>query len=218
MVENKQYWEHLISEGLRFLQEQDNDAAAAVLQKADFDVEHSFHDSWRWGTDYWALIFYLKQSDYWDLGEEKDQVEKDIMSALVPFQKESRDLLSTVTIRPIAEEDNDWKAVLPFQKAVENAERFISKGRYDAAFDRIRIAFSDYIKHILTEHDVDFGDRDKTILKSAGDIFDAIDGSGNDDTAAYPAGQRIEKRDAQLAVSLANSIVDYIEDVEKELS
>ena len=57
MTDNKQYWDQLISKGLRFLQDQSNDSAAAVLKKATFDVEHRYHDSWRWGTDYWDLIF-----------------------------------------------------------------------------------------------------------------------------------------------------------------
>ena len=52
MAEKNQYWNQLISKGLNYLQEQNNDAAAAVLKKASFDVEHSYHDSWRWGTDY----------------------------------------------------------------------------------------------------------------------------------------------------------------------
>ena len=98
MAENNQYWNQLISKGLRFLQEQNNDVAAAVLKKAAFEVEHTYHDSWRWGTDYWALILYLNSKDYMALGDKKDQVERDIMSALVPFQKGSRDLLSTVSI------------------------------------------------------------------------------------------------------------------------
>ena len=98
MTDNKQYWEQLISKGLRFLKDQSNDAAAAVLKKAAFEVEHTYHDSWRWGTDYWALILYLNSKDYMALGDKKDQVERDIMSALVPFQKGSRDLLSTVSI------------------------------------------------------------------------------------------------------------------------
>ena len=52
MKEKTQYWNQLISKGIRLLQEQNTDAAAAVLEKATFDVEHSYHDSWRWGTDY----------------------------------------------------------------------------------------------------------------------------------------------------------------------
>ena len=244
MAENIQYWNQLISKGLRFLQEQNNEAAAAVLKKADFDVEHTYHDSWRWGTDYWELVFYLKHRDFMALGEKKEQVERDIMSALVTFQKGSGDLLSTVSIRPLAEQDIDWKDVLPFQKAAEYAELFIREGSYDHALDRIHTAFCDYIKHILTEHGVLFetdesvyalltklhgyyslhirtsytGDRIRTILLSTGELMDTINESKNNTTAAHPDGQLIEKREAQLAVDLINSIVDYIDDIEKELS
>lgn len=155
MAEDNQYWKQLISQGVRFLQEQNNEAAATVLKKASFEVEHTYHDSWRWGTDYWALVLYLKYIDYMALGK-KEQVERDIMSALVPFQKESRDLLSTVSIRPLIEQNMYWKDTLSFQKAAEDAELFINEGSYDLAFDRINMAFSDYIKHILAEHDVPF--------------------------------------------------------------
>ena len=120
MTDNKQYWDQLISKGLRFLQDQSNDAAAAVLKKATFDVEHRYHDSWRWGTDYWDLILHLKYRDYMALGDNKEQAEKDIMSALVTFEKGSRDLLSTVSIRPLVEENMDWTEALPLQKAAED--------------------------------------------------------------------------------------------------
>lgn len=211
MAENNQYWNQMISKGLRLLQEQNNDAAAAVLKKASFEVEHTYHDSWRWGTDYWALILYLKNSDYMALGEKKEQVEKDIMSALVPFQKGSRDLLSTVSIRQSAEQEIDGEDVLPFKKAAEAAELFIRGGSYDAAFDCIQIAFTDYCAH---NQPADAGDITKTILQSAGDIISSINELKNSNTAAHSDGQRIGKREAQLAINLANSIVDYIEDVE----
>ena len=48
--------------------------------------------------------------------------------------------------------------------------------------------------------------------------MDTINESKNNATAANPDGQLIEKREAQLAVDLINSIVDYIDDIEKELS
>lgn len=244
MAENNQYWNQLISKGLRHLQEHNNDAAAAVLKKATFDLEHTYHDSWRWGTDYWELVLYLKRGDYTALGDRKEQAERDIMSALVTFQKGSRDLLSTVSIRPLAEQNIEWKDVLPFQKAAEEAELFMREGSYDDAFDRIHTAFSDYIRHILAEHDVHFdadesmcalmtklheyyssriqppdaGARIKTLLLGTGEFMDAVNGSGNSITAAYPDGQQIEKREAQLAISLVSSVVEYIDDVEKELS
>ena len=84
------------------------------------------------------------------LGEKKEQVERDIMSALVKFQKGSKDLLSTVSIRQLAEQDLEREEDLAFRKAVEDADLFIREGSYDHAFDRIHTAFSDYIKHILT--------------------------------------------------------------------
>ena len=244
MTEKNQYWNQLIPKGVRHLQEHNNDAAAAVLKKATFDVEHTYHDSWRWGTDYWELVLYLKRGDYTALGDRKEQAERDIMSALVTFQKGSRDLLSTVSIRPLAEQNIEWKDVLPFQKAAEDAELFISEGSYDHAFDRIHTAFSDYIKHILTEHDVlfeteesayalltklhgyycshihlpDAGDRIRTILLCSGELIDTINELRKNTSAAHTDGQLIEKREAQLAVNLIRSIVDYIDDIEKELS
>ena len=243
MAENNQYWKKLISQGISFLKEQNNDSAAAILKKAAFEVEHTYHDSWRWGTDYWELVLYLKYSDYMALGDKKDQIEREIMSALVPFQKGSKDLLSTVSIRPLAEQSIEWKDTFPFQKAAEDAELFISEGSYDNAFDRVYTAFSDYIKHILAEHDVlfeaeesvyallaklsgyycshillsDAGDKIKSILLNTGEIVDTINEMRNNTAAVHPDGQKIEKRGAQLAVGLINSIVEYIDDVEKSL-
>ena len=207
MTDNKQYWDQLISKGLRFLQDQNNDAAAAVLKKATFDVEHRYHDSWRWGTDYWDLILYLKYRDYMALRDNKEQAEKDIMSALVTFEKGSRDILSTVSIRPQVEQDMDWTEALPLQKAAEDAELFIREGRYDDAYDRIYTAFSDYMKYIQQN---DVGDRTKAIIISIGGILDTINEARNDTSAAHPDGQRVEKREAQLAVGLINSIAEYV--------
>ena len=178
------------------------------------------------------------------LGEKKEQVERDIMSALVKLQKGSKDLLSTVSIRQLAEQDLEREEDLAFRKAVEDADLFIREGSYDHAFDRIHTAFSDYIKHILTEHDVHFetdksvyalltklqgyydshiqpsevGDRIKNILLSTGELMDTINELRNSIAAVHPDGQLIKKREAQLAMGMADSVVDYIEDIEKELS
>ena len=90
MTENNQYWNQLISDGIRSLLEQKNDVAAAVLKNADFDVEHTYHDSWRWGTDYWELVLNLKNKDYMALGDRKDQVERDGLEGCDPFSEGSR--------------------------------------------------------------------------------------------------------------------------------
>ena len=97
-----------------------------------------------------------------------------------------------------------------------------------------------HIRPILTEHNVHFEtdesvyalltklhgyycshippadtvDRIKPLLLSTGEVMDTINESRNSITLAHPDGQLIEKREAQLAIGLANSIVDYIEDIE----
>lgn len=160
------------------------------------------------------MVLYLKYSDYMALGDKKDQTEREVMSALVPFQKGSRDLLSTVSIRQSAEQEMDEEEVLPFKKAAEAAELFICVGSYDAAFDCIQIAFSDYSSHIQPAN---AGDISKTALHSVGDIISSINEMKNSNTAVHPDGQKLEKREAQLALGLINSVVEYIENVEKEL-
>ena len=157
MAENNQYWKQLIYNGVRYLQEQSNDTAAAILKKATFDVEHTYHDSWRWGTDYWELVLHLKHSDYAALGDRKEQVERDIMSALVTLQKGSRDLLSTVTIRPAIVQDLDWKGdnMLTFRYATEDDCALIlhfikSLAEYEKMSDQV-VATEELLKEWIFE-------------------------------------------------------------------
>ena len=56
----------------------------------------------------------------------------------------------------------------------------------------------------------DVGDRTKAILLSTGGILDAINEARNDNTAANTDGQLVEKREAQLAVGLINTIAEYV--------
>ena len=48
--------------------------------------------------------------------------------------------------------------------------------------------------------------------------MDTINELRNSIAAVHPDGQLIKKREAQLAMGMADSVVDYIEDIEKELS
>lgn len=157
MAENKQYWNQLIYNGVRYLQEQNNDTAAAVLKQATFDVEHTYHDSWRWGTDYWELVLYLNRGDYTALGDRKDQIERDIMSALVTLQKGSRDLLSTVSIRTAIVQDIDWKEdnMLTFRYATEDDCALIlhfinALAEYEKMSDQV-VATEDLLKEWIFE-------------------------------------------------------------------
>ena len=54
----------------------------------------------------------------------------------------------------------------------------------------------------------------KTILRSAGGMINAVNELRNNNTIAHPNGQLIQRREAQLVIRLVNVVVDYIEDVE----
>lgn len=356
MSDYNQYWKRLVSTGLRFLQEQGNADAVAVIKNASLDVDFNNHDNWNGGIDYWDLVFRLKYQDYKVLGDKKDVIEGEIQEVLGQFHTDGRDRLANVIIQPALEQYIDWNAVLPktkdstinliqeeqkmlidiatgglsfkeegveetyqkrhqmildiadragfdypvtantlvewwgevkgmqhysdrreyisqmfsplinmlresednrstvsfqqiagrsgiVQKAVEDAELFIREGKYDSAVDRVHTAFHGYLRQLLTEHGeafgpedglpalysklhcyysiaiipTDVGDRVKTILRSAGGMINAINELRNNNTIAHPNGRLIQAREAQLVIRLVNAVVDYIEDVEKQI-
>lgn len=116
MSDYNQYWKRLVSIGLRFLQEQGNADAVAVIKNATLDSDIVNHDNWDGGIDFWELIFQLKYKDFTTLGEKKDTVESDILTALEKFHTDERDRLVSVQIQPVIDQYIDWNAVLPKTK------------------------------------------------------------------------------------------------------
>ena len=110
------YWKRLVSTGLRFLQEQGNIDAVAVIKNATLDVDFNNHDNWNGGIDYWDLVFHLKYRDYTALAGKKDKIEGDILTALDQFHTDGRDRLANVLIQPMIEQYIDWNAILPATK------------------------------------------------------------------------------------------------------
>ena len=92
MSEYNQYWKKLVSIGLRFLQEQGNTDAVAVIKNATLDVDLNNHDNWNGGIDYWDLIFHLKYRDYIAIACKKDKIEEDILTALEKFHMNGSEL------------------------------------------------------------------------------------------------------------------------------
>jgi len=357
MTDIDPYWKRLVSTGLRFLQEQGNADATAVIKNATLGVDFNNHDNWDGGIDYWDLVFHLKYRDYNIIADKKDRIEGEIQTVLDQFHTDGRNRLANVMIQPMIEQYIDWNAILPatkestisliqeeqkmlsdvatgklsfkedgvedvyqerhaqilfiaakagfdypvtantlvdwwgevrilssyaerreyisqkfspllktlresedngtdvnfqqiatrsgtVQKAVEDAEVFIREGRYDSAVDRVHTAFHGYLRQLLTEHGVtyeaddglpalfaklhgyyggsiqpaDVADRLKTILRSAGGMINAVNELRNNNTIAHPNGQLIQKREAQLVIRLVNAVVDYIEEVENNLT
>lgn len=111
-----QYWKRLVSNGLRYLQEQGNTDGVAVLRNAVLNFDIVDHDNWNGGVDFWELVFQLKYKDFTALGDKKDAVESDIFTALDRFHTDERDRLANVVIQPMIEQYIDWNAVLPMTK------------------------------------------------------------------------------------------------------
>ncbi len=110
------YWKRLVSTGLRFLQEQGNADAVAVIKNATLSVDFNNHDNWNGGIDYWDLVFHLKYRDFISLGDKKDKIEGDILEVLDRFHADGRDRLANVLIQPMIEQYIDWNSVLPTTK------------------------------------------------------------------------------------------------------
>lgn len=116
MTDTNPYWKRLVSTGLRFLQEQGKTDAVAVIKNATLDVDFNNHDNWDGGIDYWDLVFHLKYKDFTALGDKKDTVEGEILSALERFHTDGADRLANVIIQPMIEQYIDWNAILPATK------------------------------------------------------------------------------------------------------
>ena len=61
----------------------------------------------------------------------------------------------------------------------------------------------------------DVAKRVKTILRGGSGIVNSINEIRNNNTIAHPNEQLIKESEAKLAISIIESIVNYIEDIEK---
>ena len=125
--------------------------------------------------------------------------------------------------------------------ALSDAELLIRDGNYISAVDRVHTAFHGYLEQVMTEHHIEFSENDglsalynklhscygeqirppevaervKKIMRSANGMIDAINEIRNKNSIAHPNEKLIQEREAKLVIRLLNTIVDYIEDVEK---
>lgn len=355
-MNNDHYWSALISNALRYCQEQNKADVVTVIKNSSLVVELNNHDNWNGGIDYWDIVFQVKYKDYIALGDRISKIETDLLEILDKLHTEDGNIIANVLVRPKIEQYIDWNAILPatkdsliqlikgeqktltdiatgvsykehgleqeyqerhlqiiqaakkagfdypinanslaewwieireisgyadrrayiskvfsellkmlnesedtidsidfssiatrsgtIQKAIDDAEVFIRDGKFDSAVDRVHTAFHGYLRQLLSEHSVTFesddsltslyaklhayygneikpsevGNRIKAILRSASGMMNAVNELRNNNTIAHPNGQLIQAREARLVIRLVNTIVDYIEEVEKDLN
>ena len=126
-------------------------------------------------------------------------------------------------------------------KAIEDAELFISQEKYDSAVDRVHTAFQGYIRELLSVHHITFSKNDnlsalysmlhkfygsniqpadvakriKEVIRSGIGIINSVNEMRNNNTVVHPNNLLIQKREAQLVIRIINSIVNYLEEIEK---
>ncbi len=158
MPDMDSYWKRLVSVGRRYLQEQGNVDAVAVIKKATLGVDLNNHDNWNGGIDYWDLVFHLKYRDYTAIAEKKNKIEDDILSVLDQFHTDGRDRLANVLIQPMIEQYIDWNAILPVTKEstillIQEEQKMLSDvatGKLSFKEDGVEDAFQKRHLQILT--------------------------------------------------------------------
>ncbi len=123
-------------------------------------------------------------------------------------------------------------------KAIEDAELFMSDGKYDSAFDRVHTAFHGYLRKKLDDLGESYEESDtlnqlynklhsyisadiandqsgiiKTTLRSASGVINSINELRNRHSLAHPNGSIISVREANLCIRLVKELSDYIEKV-----
>lgn len=123
-------------------------------------------------------------------------------------------------------------------KAIEDAELFMSNGKYDSAFDRVHTAFHGYLRKKLDDIGETYEESDtlnqlynklhiyvsaniasdqsgiiKTTLRSASGIINSINDLRNRHSLVHPNESIISVREAKLCMKLIKELSDYIEKV-----
>lgn len=123
-------------------------------------------------------------------------------------------------------------------KAIDDAEVFMSEGKYDSAFDRVHTAFHGYLRKKLDDLGESYEESDtlnqlynklhsyvsahittdisgliKTTLRSASGVINSINELRNRHSLAHPNDDLISVREAQLCIKLVKELSDYIEKV-----
>lgn len=122
------------------------------------------------------------------------------------------------------------------EKALSDAELFMSQGKYDSAFDRVHTAFHGYLRKLLDNKQVAYEESDtlsqlytklhskissdigetaisdliRTSLRSASGIISSMNDLRNRHSLSHPNDVLLDKREAELVISLVKVISDYL--------
>ena len=114
-MDNFNYWNNLVSMGLRVLQEKNMQDSVFVIKNSKLNIELNnsvANDRFK----YWDIEFHLKYKDYKKIEDKKDTIESELSIVLEELHNNTSNFIANVLVIPAIEKYIDWLAVLPDTK------------------------------------------------------------------------------------------------------
>lgn len=193
-----------------------------------------------WNT----LATYLRLTvpfDKIDLFEDYEDTITEIARNL--YGKQGDNVLKSTHISPLSDDYEiiDFNQISisdEITQAIEDAEIFMSNGKYDSAFDRVHTAFHGYLIEILRINGVEINKKDnltklygqiqpliekkidpielseiiKSTIRGANGMISSLNQARNNYSLAHPNKSLIGKNEAKLIISIVSGITNYIDE------
>lgn len=230
---------------IKKLEEQNRLGLLSVLRSTQFEIDEThdftYYEGYNrgWNT-YCTYLRIYSPIQFHKLINENKSIIQQIAEQL--YGKQGNNYLVDTFIHlsdeyhEIIEMEIEKKSELVSQ-AIEDAENFMSNGKYDKAFDRIHTAFHGYLRSILDEYGIGFDRNDslpklynkihslidkavspeeiaenvKKVIRSANGMIQTVNEIRNNHSLAHPNEKIIGKNEAKLVIGLIKNIVSYLE-------
>ncbi len=213
----------------------------STLLKSNVYIEYtSLFTRIEWNT-YCAILHIQAPVDKYEFIKTKERTIDSIAKKI--FGRQGDHFLTETEIGIIVETNEvfDFSAIKTtevIEKAIVDAEAFMTDGKYTSAFDRIHTALMGYFRKKLNDLSVTYEESDtlgqlynkiheyvaqnmttnvsgliKTAIRSSSGIISSINELRNRHSLAHPNDDLISDKEAKLCINMAKILSDYIESI-----
>ena len=213
----------------------------STLIKSNVYIEYtSLFTRIEWNT-YCAILHIQVPVDKYEFVKTKEKIINSIAQKI--FGRQGDHFLTETEIGIIVETNEvfDFSAIKVteiIEKAIVDAEVFMTEGKYTSAFDRVHTAIMGYFRKKLNDLRVDYEESDtlgqlynkihdyvsqnmtanvsgliKTAIRSSTGIISSINELRNRHSLAHPNDDLISDKEAKLCINMAKLLSDYIESI-----
>ena len=220
----------------------DKNKVAKILEVCDFDIKYTKIFTRKVWDTYCAILKITVPAGEYDFIVNRKKYILEEASEL--FDRQGNYLLTDIDvgIKMHKSEKVDFSSVKNsdeiIKKSIEDAENFMTQGKYASALDRIHTALHGYLRGKLTKLGIkhessdalsklygklhshvektmsnDVGECIRTILRSSAGIINSLNELRNNHSLAHPNSNIIRDKEAKLCINIAKDIIEYIEQV-----